>query len=307
MSQPALDKMIAISDAFDRGAFAGMDRVDTDTVATVVGLPSKSVSRLLNSLEVRRLTRAKLVKERHDRVYEYPPRIRLPDAKKIRQPEARLVVEAIADQRLPRRFNTALLYHLLGQSLNGGTTGPQGHLPRPLHKALLRSGFASHRPEGIKPKRIWEPATWAPPRDKGDWPAVFLEQRTLRRNGVRVSTIYTITDAAAGLGGIIQDAMEQLNLSRTPYDQRGALKRQISAVIKDGYIAWLRADNQARSADRQEQDQTVDWQSVAMLPDAHLRNFARIAARVAASGANENPGAYALRWVQENQGKRGNK
>ena len=45
---------------------------------------------------------AKSVKEWHDRVYEYPPRIRLPDAKKIRQPEARLVVEAIADHRLPR-------------------------------------------------------------------------------------------------------------------------------------------------------------------------------------------------------------
>ena len=122
----------------------------TGTVATVVGLPSKSVSRLLNSLKVRRLTPAKLVKERHDRVYEYPPRIRLPDTKKIRQPEARLVVEAIADQRLPRRFNTALLYHLLGQSLKGGTTGPQGRLPRPIHKALLRSGFTSHRPEGFK-------------------------------------------------------------------------------------------------------------------------------------------------------------
>ena len=185
MSQPALDKMIAIADAFDRGAFAGMDRVDTDTVAELVGLPSKSVSRLLNSLKVRQLTPAKSVKERHDRVYEYPPRIRLPDAKKIRQPEARLVVETIADQRLPRRLNTALLYHRLGQSLNDGTTGPQGHLPPPLHKALLRSGFSSHRPEGFKSKRIWKPATWAPPQDNEDWPAVFLEQRTLRRNGVR--------------------------------------------------------------------------------------------------------------------------
>ena len=161
MSQPALDKMIAIADAFDRGAFDRINKIDTDTVATVVGLPSKSVSRLLNSLEVRRLTPAKPVKERHDRVYEYPPRIRLPDAKKIRQPEARFVVEAIADQRLPQRFNTALLYHLLGQSSNGRTKGPQGHLPRPLHQALLRSGFASHSPEGFKPKRIWQRCTGA--------------------------------------------------------------------------------------------------------------------------------------------------
>ena len=119
-----MDKMIAIADAFNRGAFAGMDRVDTDTVARVMGLPSKSVSRLLNRLEVRQLTPAKSVKERHDRVYEYPPRIRLPDAKKIRQPEARLVVEAIADRRLPRTFNTALLYRRLGTTLNGGTIGP---------------------------------------------------------------------------------------------------------------------------------------------------------------------------------------
>ena len=289
MSQPALDKMIAIADAFDRGAFDRIDKIDTDTVATVVGLPSKSVSRLLNSLEVRRLTPAKLVKERHDRVYQYPPRIRLPDAKKIRQPEARFVVEAIADHRLPRRFNTALLYYLLGQSSNGSTKGPQGHLPRPLHQALLRSGFASHRPEGFKPKRIWQPATWAPPQDKEGWPAIFLQQRTLRRNGVRVSTIYRITDAAAGLGGIIQMAMEQLDLSRIPYDQQGALNRQVRAVTKDIYFEWLRAGNEARSAERQEHDQTVDWQSVAMLPDTHLRNFVRTAARVAASRANEDP------------------
>ena len=122
--------MIAIADAFDRGAFAGMDRVDTDTLARVAGLPSKSVSRLLNRLEVRQLTPAKSVKERHDRIYEYPPRIRLPDAKKIRQPEARLVVEAIADRRLPRTFNAALLYHRFGTTLNGGTIGPRGHLPK---------------------------------------------------------------------------------------------------------------------------------------------------------------------------------
>ena len=302
MSQPALDKMIAIADAFDRGAFEGLDRVDTDTVARVVGLPSKSVSRLLNRLEVRQLTPAKKVRERHDRVYEYPPRIRLPDAKKIRQPEARLVVEAIADHRLPRTFNTRLLCTRLGESLNGGKISVRGHLPKPLHEALLRSGFTSHRPEGFKRGSTWRPATWAPPQNKEDWPGVFLEQRTLRRNGVRVSTIYRITDSAAGLEGIIQDAMEQLNPSRNPYGQRGALKRQIRGVIRDAYLAWLRADNQARSAERQDQDQTVDWQSVAMLPEAHLRNFVRIAARVAASGANENPGAYALRWVLENQG-----
>ena len=35
----------------------------------------------------------------------------------------------------------------------------------------------------------------------------------------------------------------------------------------------------------------MEWQSVVMLSEAQLRNFARIAARVAASGATENPGA----------------
>ena len=205
MSQPALDNMIAIADAFDRGAFAALDSVDTDTIARAVGLPSKSVSRLLRRLGVSQLS----------------------------------------------------------------------------------------------------PATWAPPLNKDDWPALFLEQRTLRRNGVPVSTIYQITDAAAGVDGIVQMAMEQLNLSGIPYDQRGALRRQIPRVIKDIYLEWLKADNEVRSAERQDQDQAVDWPSVAMLPPDRLRNFARIATRVAASGTNANPGAYALRWVLENQGRSG--
>ena len=57
-------------------------------------------------------------------------------AKKILQPEARLVVEAIADHRLPRTFNTRLLCPRLGNSLNAGTIGVRGHLPRPYHEAL---------------------------------------------------------------------------------------------------------------------------------------------------------------------------
>ena len=300
MSQPALDKMVAIADAFDGGAFAGMSKVDTDTVARLVGLPSKSVSRLLNRLGVRQLTPGKSVKERPDRIYEYPSRIRLPDAEKIRQPEARLVVEAIADHRLPRAFNTRLLYHRLGYTLNGGTIGVRGHLPKPFHEALLRSGFTSHRPEGFKSKAIWRPATWEPPRDREDWPQLFQEQRRLRQHGVRASTIYRHTDSAAGLDGIIRDAVQQLDLSRIPYDQWGALKGQIHRVIRQGYSALLAVENDAMRTNHEDADMDVDWQAVSLLNDGQLRNFAKIAARVATSETANNPGAYALRWVQEN-------
>ena len=48
MSQPALDKMITIADAFDRGAFAGMVKVDTDTISTIVGV--SVTGRILNKL-----------------------------------------------------------------------------------------------------------------------------------------------------------------------------------------------------------------------------------------------------------------
>ena len=300
MSQPALDKMVAIADAFDRGAFNGLDIVDTDTVARVVGLSSNAVSRLLGRLGVKKLKDGRSVKQRHDRVYEYPPRIRLPDSTKIRQPDARLVVEAIADQRLPRKFDTALLYHRLGESINGGTIGPQGHLPRPLHKALLRSGFTSHREEGFKEKAIWQPATWSPPRDSEDWPPLFQRQRKLRERGLRPSAVYRLTDSAAGLEGIIQDAMEQLDLSRVPYDQRGALKGQIHGVIKQAYLALLTAQNETMQAERETVNRDVDWQSVLTLSDSQLRNFTRIMARVSQSEAFSDPGAYALRWALEN-------
>ena len=300
MSLPALDRMIAIADVFDRGTFAGMDKVDTDTVARAVGLASPTVSRLLKNLKVKQLTEAKSRRERHDRVYEYPARIRLPDTKKIRQAEARLVVEAIADRRLPRSFTTTVLYHRLGESLIKGTTGPRGHLPQSLHKALLRVGFASYRPEGFKQKQRWQPATWEPPRDREDWPKLFQEQRRLRLHGMRASTIYRHTDSAARLDGIIVDAVEKLDQLRVPYDQKGALKEQIHGVIRRAYSALLTADNERMRAEREDVDMHVDWQAVAMLDDGQLRNFARVAARVTLSGSQANPGAYALRWVHGN-------
>ena len=300
MSLPALDKMIAIADAFDRGTFVGMDKVDTDTVASALGLASPTVSRLLKNLKVKQLTDAKSCKERHDRVYEYPARIRLPDTNKIRQAEARLVVEAIADHRLPRSFTTGLLYHRLGVSLSEGTIGPQGHLPKSLHQALLRVGFTSYRPEGFKEKRRWQPATWEPPRDREDWPKLFQEQRRLRLHGMRASTIYRHTDFAAKLDGIIRDAVEKLDQLRVPYDQKRALKEQIHAVISRAYSELLTADNKRMRAEREDVDMHVDWQAVAILDDGQLRTFARVAARTAVSGSQANPGAYALRWVHGN-------
>ena len=277
-----------------------MDRVDTDTVARVVGLPSKSVSSLLNRLGVRQLTPARSVKQRHDRVYEYPPRIRLPDPNKIRQPDARLVIEAITNHRLPRAFNTRLLYHRLGNALSSGTIGARGYLPKPFHQALLRCGFGSHRPEGFKAKAIRKPATWEPPRDKEDWPKLFQEQRRLRQHGVRASTIYRHTDFAARLDGIIHDAVQQLDLSRIPYDKPGALKAQIHRVIRQSYSALLEVENSAMRSNLEDAGMDVDWQSVSLLNDGQLRNFAKIADRVAKSGTAKNPGAFALRWVQGN-------
>ena len=300
MSLPALDKMIAIADVFDRGTFAGMDKVDTDTVARMVGLPSKAVSRFLKRLGVKQLTPGKSVKERCDRVYEFPPRIRLPDLNKIRQSDARLVVEAIADHRLPRQFTTHLLYNRLGASINSGTISKYGSLPHSLHTALLRCGFTTHRPEGFKAKAIWKPATWEPPRDREDWPKLFQEQRRLRLHGMRASTIYRHTDSAARLDGIIRDAVEKLDLLRVPHDQKGALKEQIHGVIRSAYSALLTADNERMRAEREDVDMRVDWQAVAMLDDGQLRNFVRVAARTALSGSQANPGAYALRWGHGN-------
>ena len=278
MSQPALDKMIAIADAFDRGAFVGLDKIDTDSVATAVGLPSASVSRLLSPLGFTCLTTRKKVPVRKDRVYEYPPRIKLPDLKRMKQADARLIVEAIADHRLPRLFSTSLLYSRLGNSLSDYTIGPQGHLPGSTHKALARLGFTSHRPPGFKSQNVVHPATWRPPVD---WPALFVEQRSLRRSGLRVSSIYRMTDAAAKLDPVVNRAMKRLDAIRVPYDKRGAMKAVIQEIIKDAWTAFISAETATLHRERvggSRTTQDVDWTAVAKLTDGHLRNFVQIAA-----------------------------
>ena len=300
MSQPALDKMIAIADAFDRGAFVGLDKVDTDTIASVVGLPSTSVSRLLKPLGFFCITKRRLVPVRNDRVYEYPARIKLPDLKRVKQQDARTIVEAIADHRLPRQFSTSVLYIRLGTSLNEYTIGPQGHLPESLHKALARLGFTSHRPAGFKSKPAIHPATWRPPIE---WPRLFVEQRSLRRSGLRVSSVYRMTDAAAKLDNVVNRAMKRLDAIRVPYDRRGAMKAVIQEIIKDAWTAFINAETASLQRERVEGrkvTQELDWAAVANLQDGHLRNFVQIAARVSASRTNDNPGAYALDWVRQN-------
>lgn len=300
MSQPALDKMIAITDAFDRGAFVGLDKVDTDSIAAVVGFPASTVSRLLRVLNFTCVSERRRVPVRHDRVYEYPPRIRLPDLKRVKQPDARLVLGAISEHRLDRRFTTGVLYTRVGTSLSRGTIGPRGHLPANLHKALMRCGFSSHRPEGFKSKRVVYPATWQQP---AEWPALFLEQRRLRRSGLRVSAVYRVTDAAAKLDDVVNRAMKRLDGLRVPYDKRGALKSAIQEIIKDAWTAFISAETTTLHRERVEgsrSTQDVDWAVVAKLTDVHLRNFVQIAARVSASETNDNPGAFALAWVQQN-------
>ena len=292
MGQPALDRMIAIADVFDRGTFAGMGKVDTDSVAAAVGLPSTSVSRLLRALEFKCFSERRSVPVRKDRVYEYPPRIRLPDLKRVRNPGTRLIVEAIADHRLPRKFDTDLLYIRLGNDLSQYTIGRLGHLPHRLHNSLKELGFSTHRPPGFKPKPAVRPATW---RQPVLWNPLFVEQRRLRRNGLTVSAVLRMTDAAAKLGGVVNIALEQLDFSRIPYDRRGALKAAIREVLTNAFDEWLRQQRRDKSQAIQE----VDWTAVARLSDDHLRDFASIAGRVAASKSNDNPGAYALRWVKE--------
>jgi hypothetical protein len=293
VSQPALDKMIAIADAFDRDAFAGVDKVDTDSVAAVVEMPSSIVSRLMHRLGFDQVSPRRNVPVRNDRVYEYPARIKLPDLKGIRNPDTRLIVEAIADHRLPRQFSIALLYSRLGDALSDYTIRETGRLPEGLRKSLANLGFTSHRPPGFKKKNVIYPATWRRPMH---WPSLFVEQRRLRRNGLGVSAVLRMTDAAARLGAMINIALEQLDYQGVPYDRKGALKAAIRAIITDAFDEWL-----PKQHSRQGQvPAKIDWTAVSNLSDGHLRNFASIAARMDATGADDNPGAYALRWVLEN-------
>ena len=291
MGQTALDRMIVIADVFDRGTFAGMDKVDTAFIATAVGLPPASVSRLLTSLKFKCLSARRVVPVRNDRVYEYPPRIRLPDLKKVQNPDARLIVEAIGDQRLLRHFSTSLLYTRVGHDLLEYTIGTHGHLPKRLHRALAGLGFSSHRPAGFKSQKVVHPATW---RQPPLWPPLFVEQRRLRRSGLRVSAVLRLTDAAARLDVVVNIALERLDLRRIAYDRRGALKTAIRELLTEAFDAWLKQHRKGEVPVR------VDWTAVARLSDDHLRRFATIAGRVDASRSTDNPGAYALRWLQEN-------
>ena len=293
MSQPALDKKIEIADAFDRGAFAGIDKVDTDSIAAVVGMKSWAVSRLLKTMGFERVTRYRSVPVRKDRVYEYPARVKLPSLKRIRNEDARTIVEAIGEHRIPRQFTTSLLYSRLGHTLSDYTIGLKGHLPKGLHGSLGRLGFTNHRPTGFKSKNETFPATWRAPLE---WPALFAEQRKMRRNGLRVSSVLRATEYAAKLGPLINIALEHLDMESIPYDRRGALRAAIHSIIVDAFDEWLPQQHGQRARMMEK----VDWEAIANLSETHLRNFASIAARVDASGANDNPGAYALRWVLEN-------
>ena len=294
MSLPALDKMIAIADAFDRDSFTGIDKVDTNTVAAVVGLQPAVVSRLLKRLGFEQVSPYRSDRVRHDRIYEYPPRIKLPDLKRVRHPDTRLIIDSIADHSLPRQFSTRLLYRRLGDNVSQGTIGARGHLPKSLHDSLVRLGFTTHRPEGHKEReRTIHPATWRPPTK---WPALFMEHRRLRRNGLGLSAIDRMTFAAAKLGDLINIALGNLDFEGVPYDRKGALIAAIREIVVEAFDVWLPQQTKKKG----ELPAKIDWSAVAALSDGHLRNFASIAARVSASEANDNPGAYALRWVQEN-------
>lgn len=293
MGQSALDKRIAIADAFDSGVFTGMDTVDTDVVAGVVGFSPEVTSRLLKSLGVTQVSPSRQHHPRKDRIYAYPPRIRLPEIEGIKQPDVRVIVQAIYEHRLPRQFTVPLLYHRVGNDLSYGTIAAPNKMPDALRRGLSRQGFITFRPEGFKSELVKVPAKWRHPYE---WPSLFQQQRQLRERGMSVSAIYRLTDSAAQVDGIIKDAMEALDLSRIPYDERGALKGQIRSIIKQSYTALLHLENEGAKS---RQVDTMDWTALKGLSDSQLRNFSRIAANQ--SGRSDiNPGTYALRWVQEN-------
>ena len=300
MGQPALDKMIDIADAFDRGAFAGTSQVDTTEIASVVGLPPASISRLLsrNDTGFRQVTKRRRSEVKADRIYTSPPPTKLPNvSRKSTNPDLRRIVEAIANHELPRKIPIGLFNTRLGIDLIEGRTGRC--LPKHLHAVLLKAGFTCTR-EGTK--SVTRPARWEQPPL---WPELFTRQRMLRRNGMKISTIYRVTDAAAKNGGIIEQAMHRLDLSRVPYDARSALKRQIQRVIQEAYGAWLRELSAGMTAEREglklAAAPSVDWAAVAALTDAQQTAFIKVAARTAASDhITDEPGVYALRWVIAN-------
>ena len=112
--------------------------------------------RLLKGLGFKEVRKTSSYKVRVARVYEYPPRIKLPDLKKVKNPDTRLIIEAIADHRLPRQFSVHLLHARLGQSLTVVLKNARPHhLPNNLHNNLTRWGFTSYLPEEAESVTPW--------------------------------------------------------------------------------------------------------------------------------------------------------
>lgn len=297
-----LDLRIEIAELFDSGVFTGTTPLD-EIVAQSRAASSQGARSAILALGFTKVkSRTKKMKPIPAR-WE-PPR-KLPDLSGRHSALTHAVRELFISGAAKGRCYASELPHLADASDESAR-----RVLKSLRFKVVKQAYKKHVG--------WESETWRPPRN---WPALFVRQRTLRRNGLSANAIIGLTDAAAGVEAILRDASTNLLLQGIPVDQRGRMRREVKRVIQEMFaqdrqtvaVAELAAklgmkttsgpdrllaevDN-LRTPDPAEQKA---YNEIARMSDDQMRQCVRILARQSSRQDAMGPAAYALRWVREN-------
>ena len=214
-SRHALDLRIEIAELFDTGRL--IDRVQVDELTNLVNAHQNSATRAILLLDFK--TVEKRNRTMQTELSRYAPPRTWPNLTGRSSPLTHSIKELFVSERYTGRCSAADLAPLVGASVES------------VGRSMKALGFKLVKRQHVKHVG-WRSAIVEPPRD---WPPLFERQRELRRAGLSAGAVTRATDAAADVEDIIKQAVQRLDVSDIPLNQRGMLKRSIKDVIRDVY------------------------------------------------------------------------
>ena len=208
-----LDLRIEIAELFDSGVLAGTTPLDSIVAQSRARSPQSARRAILALGFVKVKSRARILQWIPAR-FE-PPR-KLPELSGRHSALTHTIRGLFASGELKGRCYATDIASLVEASEES-----VGRVLKSLRFKVVKRGYNKHVG--------WESETWRPPRN---WPALFLRQRTLRRGGLSADAVIRLTDAAAEVEAILQDASTNLLIQGVPVDQRGKMKAEIKGIIQ---------------------------------------------------------------------------